>query len=64
MFRYEPAAEDCSDAADNQDAGGGVPHVPRLAAAAPPLQPQPQLLQRPGQDLSQLVLCSASSVSQ
>ena len=49
VFRYEPAAEDCSDAADEQDAGGGVCHVPRLAAAAPPLQPQPQLLQRPGQ---------------
>ena len=48
-FRYEPAAEDRSDAADEQDAGGGVRDVPRLAPAAPPLQPQPQLLQRPGQ---------------
>ena len=48
-FRYEPTAEDRSDAADKQDAGGGVRDVPRLAAAAPPLQPQPQLLQRPGQ---------------
>ena len=48
-FRYEPAAEDRADAADEQDAGGGVRDVPRLAPAAPPLQPQPQLLQRPGQ---------------
>ena len=47
-FRYEPTAEDRADAADEQDAGGGVRDVPRLAPAAPPLQPQPQLLQRPG----------------
>lgn len=53
-LRYEPATKDCEDAADDQDAGGGVPHVPCLAAAASSLQPQPQFPQCPGQALTAL----------